>query len=74
MNAKKFHRALEAGLGLAALVLLGGCANSPSWGAWSKRPTDAQVAAVMARTAGPTAISQQEAPARPETLLAATSR
>jgi hypothetical protein len=73
MNAKKFQRAMKAGLGLATLGLLAGCANSPSWGAWSKRPTDAQVAAVMARTTEPTAISQQvEAPARPRTLLAAT--
>jgi hypothetical protein len=73
MNATKYHRAMKAGLGLTALGLLAGCANSPSWGAWSKRPTDAQVAAVMARTAEPTAVSQQStAPARPQTLLAAT--
>lgn len=29
--------------GLALVVLLAGCANTPRWGGWSTRPTQAQI-------------------------------
>jgi hypothetical protein len=74
MNAKKFPTAALAGLGLAALTLLAGCANGPSWGAWSKRPTDAQVAAVMARAADQPAIAQNANAPTQTMRYAATSR
>lgn len=74
MKANLSPALIRAGLGLGILSLLAGCANSPSWGAWSKRPTDAEIAAVLARTAEPQAVSQQPpAEARPDTLVAATT-
>jgi len=44
---------LIAGCGVTAILcqlpLLTGCADSPAWGSWSKRPTPAQIEAVMGR-------------------------
>ena len=71
MNAKKLARVLPAGLGLLALTLLAGCTDFPSWTGRAKCPTDAQIAAVLERTADPVAM-QPAAPAQPTTLLAAT--
>lgn len=34
---------------LALIPLMTGCADSPPWGAWSKSPSPAQIAAVMGR-------------------------
>lgn len=34
---------------LSLLTVLTGCSDSPAWGGWSKRPTPAQIEAVMAR-------------------------
>lgn len=71
MKANLSPALFRAGFGLGILSLLAGCANSPSWGAWSRRPTDAEVAAVLARTAEPQMVSQQQhAEARPDLLIA----
>src|SRR6187549_866302 len=37
------------GAALGLLPLLTGCVDAPAWGAWSKRPTPAQIQAVMGR-------------------------
>ena len=50
MNVNPLHRATRAGLGLAALLLLAGCAGGPGWGAWSQRPSNADMARVIANT------------------------
>jgi len=34
---------------MGVIPLLTGCADSPPWGTWSKRPTPAQIEAVMGR-------------------------
>lgn len=36
-------------LGLFVLGLLAGCSGAPRWGAWSKRPSPAQIQAVLGR-------------------------
>lgn len=38
---------IRAGLGLAALTLLAGCAGGPAWGGFSKRPSDADIAVAI---------------------------
>ncbi len=40
---------LRALLGLLLLGLLAGCADSPRWGAWSRRPSPAQTQAALGR-------------------------
>ena len=44
MNAKNFRAipCVSVVTGLAALLLLTGCAGAPYWGGWSKRPTAMQ--------------------------------
>jgi hypothetical protein len=75
MNANHLHRAAVTGLGLAALVLLAGCANGPGWGAYSKRPSDAEIAAVLARVeAQQIAQPQDDARQAPTAVMAASDR
>jgi hypothetical protein len=38
-----------AGVFLSLFPFLGGCADSPPWGAWSRSPSPEEVAAVMGR-------------------------
>ncbi len=51
MKVLPFHAInwTRGALGLVLLSLLTGCASFPSWGAWSQRPTEAQIAAAMSQ-------------------------
>jgi hypothetical protein len=75
MKAEYYSKLARAAVGLGMLGLLAGCSNGPSWGGWSKRPTDAEVAAVLARVEGTRMQAQQpDAPAQPSAVLAASDR
>lgn len=68
MNANSLHRVAPAGLGLAALTLLAGCAGSPAWGGFSKRPSNAEIATVIENNEPvepPAQPAQLQAPRRP---------
>jgi hypothetical protein len=75
MKAEYTSKFVRATVGLGLLGLLAGCSNGPSWGAWSKRPSDAQVAAVLARTDGTQMQAQEVNPREvPATFVAANER
>jgi hypothetical protein len=73
MKAEHYSRIVRAGVGLGLAGLLAGCAGGPSWGAWSQRPTDAEVAAVLARTEGSQVAQQPEPRQEPTTVVASAS-
>ena len=60
MKAEHYCKLARAAAGFAALTLLAGCANGPGWGAWSQRPTEEEVAVVLARVESQQAIAQQQ--------------
>jgi hypothetical protein len=60
MKAEYSSKLARAVLGLGLVGLLAGCSNGPSWGAWSKRPSDAHVAAVLARVDAQEQVAQQQ--------------
>lgn len=74
MKADKYRVIVRAVVGCGLVGLLAGCSSSPSWGAWSKRPTDAEVAAVLARVDSQQIAQQPEARREPKTVVAASDR
>jgi hypothetical protein len=73
MKTEYYSKLVRAAVGLGLLGLLAGCSNGPSWGGWSKRPTDAEVAAVLARVEGTQMQAQQASPRPAPTAVVAAS-
>ena len=74
MKPEQLPALIRASVGLALLGLLSGCANGPGWGAWSKRPTGPEVAAVLARTKDTQIATQQVDATEPTSEVATRHR
>lgn len=48
-KAPRITRCCSLGFSLGLATLLSGCTGAPRWGAWSKAPTQAQIATVLGR-------------------------
>jgi hypothetical protein len=73
MNAENFCRAARIGVGLILLALSTGCSNFPNWGAGAHRPSNEEIAAVLARTENQMYAQDSEIQQRPTVVVATTT-